>query len=131
MCRCAFESVVSWRGVSPKELRHSYNYALMVPGSLVGNLTELHFTMVPAAVLRCPPKHFGRIASLGGLSPYCKVSLVVSCYLGATTDKGAVQTQVVGVATCCAGVAKAALQQMKSEPEVLQRGDLSHMSMYV
>lgn len=110
--------------MSPKDLGYLYNYALRVPLTLVRNLTELHFTMVPAALLRCPPKHFGRIAAVdGGSAPYCKVALAVTCYLGATDDKGKVQTEIAGVSALCSGVKKEALEQMKKEPDVLQRAD--------
>ena len=110
--------------MSPKDLVYLYNYALRVPLSLVRNLTELHFTMVPAALLRCPPKHFGRIAAVdGGSAPYCKVALVVACYLGASGDKGKVQTEIAGVSALCSGVTKEALDLMKKEPDVLNRAD--------
>ena len=111
-------------GMSPQDLGYLYNFALMVPLPLVRNLTELHFTMVPVALLRCPPKHFGRIAAVdGGSAPYCKVALVVACYLGAAGDKGKVQTEIAGVSALCNGVKKEAVDQMKKEPDVLKRGD--------
>ena len=97
----------------------------MVPLTLVQNLAELHFTMVPAALLRCPPRHFGRIASVDrGQSPYCKVALAVSCYLGSTSEKGHVQLQVAGVSALCKGVSSEAVQQMKADVSVLKHGDL-------
>ena len=111
-------------GLSPKDLGYLYNYALRVPLPLVRNLAELHFTMVPAALLRCPPKHFGRIAAVdGGSAPYCKVALLVACYLGAAGDKGKVQTEIAGVSALCSGVNKAALDHMKKEPHVLKCTD--------
>ena len=108
----------------PKDLGFLYNYALRVPLALVRNLTELHFTMVPAALLRCPPKHFGQIAAVdGGSAPYCKVALVVACYLGAAGEKGKVQTEIAGVSALCSGVKREAVEQMKKEPDVLKRAD--------
>ncbi len=58
------------------DLKSLYNYALMVPSPLIRNLTELHFSLVPAALLRCPPKHFHNIANVdgGGLNPYSKAT---------------------------------------------------------
>ena len=111
--------------MSPQDLKYLYNFALMVPQTLVRNLTELHFSMVPAAILRCSPKHFHNIAAVdGGSAPYCKVALVVACYLGQTGDKGKVHTEISGVAALCSGVPKQALEQMKKEPDVLRRADL-------
>ena len=104
-----------------------YNYALMVPESLIVNLTELHFTMVPAALLRCPPRHFGRIASLAAGFAYSKVALVVHCYLGATNEAGKVPTQIAGVSAVCTGIPKSALQLMNTNPDMLKRTDISHM----
>ena len=57
------------------ELRHLYNFALMVPKTLVRNVAELHFSLVPAAKLRCPTKVFHQIASIDhGEHPYTKVA---------------------------------------------------------
>ena len=57
------------------DLKCFYNFALMVPSSLVRNLCQLHFSMVPAAKLRCPPKVFNTVATIkdGGLNPSSKV----------------------------------------------------------
>lgn len=64
------------KSFSEQDLKCFYNFALMVPASLVRNLCQLHFSMVPAAKLRCPPKVFNAIAGIsdGGLNPYCKVA---------------------------------------------------------
>ena len=98
-----------------------YNFALKVPESLVRNLRELHFSMVPAAVLRCPPKHFGRIAAVdGGKCPYSKVALMINCYLGSTNEKGGVTTEVAGVSALCSGPKKEALDFIKKDPDALK-----------
>ena len=58
------------------DLKSIYNFALRIPGVLVKNLAELHFSMVPAAKLRCPPKVFNTIATIDedGKHPYSKVA---------------------------------------------------------
>ena len=58
------------------DLKSIYNFALMIPGVLVKNLAELHFSMVPAAKLRCPPKVFNTIANIDqhGRHPHSKVA---------------------------------------------------------
>ena len=58
------------------DLKSIYNFALRIPGVLVKNLAELHFSMVPAAKLRCPPKVFNTIANIdqNGMHPYSKVA---------------------------------------------------------
>lgn len=63
------------KSFSEQDLKCFYNFALMVPPTLIRNLCQLHFSMVPAAKLRCPPKVFNSIAGIkdGGLHPYCKV----------------------------------------------------------
>ena len=60
---------------SEQDLRCFYNYALMVPAALLRNLSELHFSMIPATRLRCPPKVFNTIAGIDrdGMHPYTKV----------------------------------------------------------
>ena len=60
---------------SEQDLRCFYNYALMVPAALLRNLSELHFSMIPATRLRCPPKVFHTIAGIDhdGMHPYTKV----------------------------------------------------------
>ena len=64
------------KSFSEQDLKCFYNFALMVPSSLVRNLCQLHFSMIPAAKLRCPPKVFNTVAGIsdGGLNPYCKVA---------------------------------------------------------
>jgi hypothetical protein len=64
------------KSFSEQDLRCFYNYALMVPATLIRNLSQLHFSMVPAAKLRLPPKVFHSIANIqdGGMNPYCKVA---------------------------------------------------------
>ena len=89
-CRLIAEDVIQRaithfgnKAFSEKDLKCLYNYALMVPANLIRNLSELHFSMVPAAKLRCPPKVFNAIAGVdGGLHPYSKAALVISVYLG-------------------------------------------------
>ena len=83
-CRLVAEEILSnaktrfgSKAFSDQDLKCMYNYALMVPSALVRNLSELHFSMVPAAKLRCPPKIFNTIAGIDrdGMNPYTKVPI--------------------------------------------------------
>ena len=81
---------------SDADVHSLYNFAVRVPHNLVKNLAELHFSLIPPALLRCPPRHFGAIARIGGqtqdnLCPHSKagrayyvrtyVRTYVRCYL--------------------------------------------------
>ena len=81
-CRLVAEEVIATavtqfgsKAFTEQDLKCFYNFALMVPVTLVRNLCQLHFSMVPAAKLRCPPKVFNAIAGIkdGGLNPFSKV----------------------------------------------------------
>ena len=81
-CRLVAEEVIATavtqfgsKAFTEQDLKCFYNSALMVPVTLVRNLCQLHFSMVPAAKLRCPPKVFNAIAGIkdGGLNPFSKV----------------------------------------------------------
>ena len=50
------------------DMKSLYNFAMRVPQNLIKNLAELHFSLIPPALLRCPPRHFGSIARIGGQS---------------------------------------------------------------
>ncbi len=72
-CKSHFGSKV----FSEHDMKYLYNFALMIPASLMRNMAELHFSMVPAAKLRCPPKVFDSIAKIDGgvgRAPFSKVA---------------------------------------------------------
>jgi len=61
-CRLVAEEILSKakthfgsKVFTDQDVKCLYNFALMVPASLVRNMAELHVSMVPAATLRCPP----------------------------------------------------------------------------
>ena len=80
-CRLVLEDIIAKavtqfgnKAFNEADLECLYNFALMVPASLILNLCQLHFSMYPAAKLRCPPK-VNTVASIkdGGLHPSSKV----------------------------------------------------------
>ena len=62
-CRLVAEEILSRakthfgsKVFTDQDVKCLYNFALMVPPALVRNMAELHFSMAPAAKLRCPPQ---------------------------------------------------------------------------
>ncbi len=103
------------------DMVHLYNFAVRVPRSLCRNLSELHFSLVSPASLRCKPQDFGAIAKIDSTSTYSKVALIVSLYLGATGEAGgAARQSVTGVAAVCGSVKKEMLQKMQQDSEMMK-----------
>ena len=104
---------------SDADLSNLYNFAVRVPGKLVENLCQVHFAVVPAALLRVRPVDFGTAAKLDPAWPYVKVALVVSLYLGAiASGGGALRRQAGGVAAVAHSLKKDAIEVVASRPKV-------------
>ena len=84
---------------SEADIAHLFHFAVRVLRHFCKNLGELHFSLIPPALLRCRPSDFGAVAKIDATHPYCKVALIVSLYLGASGGTGQVRRQVGGVAT--------------------------------
>ena len=121
---CKAVSQFGNKSFSEQDLKCFYNYALMVPPTLVRNLCQLHFSMVPAAKLRCPPKVFNSIAGIkdGGLHPYCRVALIIEKYLGSNAGLTA-STQGQSFVSMCANVKREALEEWAKKPEMLKTAE--------
>ena len=68
-CLAAAKARFGTSAFGEPDLKSLYIFALRVPPTLARNLCELHFALIPQALCRCPPRHFGAIARIGGLSP--------------------------------------------------------------
>ena len=103
---------------SEADLLHLYNYALRVPTSLVENLAQIHFAIIPAALLRVRPIDFGQLAAVDASHPYVKVVIIVSQYLAMIAGgAGRLCRQPGGGAVYCSQVPKKALDALKDKPE--------------
>ena len=111
-CMARVKSHFGSQSFSDADITHLYNFAVRVPRHLCKNLGELHFSLIPPALLRCRPSDFGAVAKIDATHPYCKVALIVSLYLGASGGTGQVRRQVGGVATFCPTVKKEVLKQL-------------------
>ena len=87
-----------------------FNFAIRVPTPLLENLCQVHFAVVPAALLRVRPTDFGAVAKIGTTHPYIKVAIIISLYLGAiASGGGALRRQPGGLAAFAPSVKKEAL----------------------
>lgn len=101
-----------------------FNFALRVGHQLCKNMSELHFSLINPALLRCRPAEFGTVAKLDEVSAHCKVALIVALYLGAPAagDNGARQ-QVSGVASVCTSLKKETVESLKETPGILKTAE--------
>ena len=84
-----------------------FNYAVRVPTPLLDNLCQVHFAVVPAALLRVRPVDFGALAKVDVTHPYVKVSVIISMYLGAIhSGGGSLRRQSGGVAGFAPGAGR-------------------------
>ena len=98
------------------DLTNLFNFAIRVPAALVKNLSELHFSLVSPALLRCRPSDFGAIAAIDGKYPYVKVALVVATYLGSSSQgSSGARRQVAGTAAICSSIKKATLDDLSPD----------------
>ena len=97
------------------DLTNLFNFAIRVPASLVKNLSELHFSLVSPALLRCRPADFGAIAAVDSKYPYVKVALIVATYLGSSSQgSSGAKRQVAGTAAICSSIKKATLDDLST-----------------
>ena len=90
-----------------------YNFAVRVPTGLLDNLCQVHFAVVPAALLRARPVDFGSLAKLDAKHPYVKVALAMGMYLGVIASGGGnLKRQAGGVAAFCPGLNKQVLTNL-------------------
>ena len=95
-----------------------YNYAIRVPTPLLDNLCQVHFAVIPAALLRVRPVDFGHVANVGSTHPYIKVSIIISLYLGAIqSGGGTLRRQSGGVAAFATGLKKDAVTKLAQDQE--------------
>ena len=95
-----------------------YNYAIRVPTPLLDNLCQVHFAVIPAALLRVRPVDFGTVARVGSTHPYIKVSIIISLYLGAIqSGGGTLRRQSGGVAAFATGLKKDAVTKLAQDQE--------------
>ena len=92
------------------DMTNLFNFAIRVPAALVKNLNELHLSLASPALLRCKPTDFGAIAAIDSKFPHVKVALIVSTYLG-SSSQGSSQTkrQIAGAAATCLSIKKTTL----------------------
>ena len=95
-----------------------YNYAIRVPTPLLDNLCQVHFAVIPAALLRVRTVDFGTVAKVGSTHPYIKVSIIISLYLGAiASGGGTLRRQSGGVAAFATGLKKDAVTKLAQDQE--------------
>ena len=98
---------------SEGDMVNLFNFAVRVPTALVDNLCQVHFAVIPGALLRVRPLEFGHLAKLDKAHPYVKVALAISMYFGAiASGGGALRRQSGGVAAFAPGVKKDVLEKM-------------------
>ena len=118
---------------TPADFVHLFNFASRVPAPLLDNLAQVHFAVVPAALLRVRPCDFGLVAKLDKSQPYVKVALVISMYVGAiASGGGSIRRQAGGVAAFATSIKKdaaetiAGRQDIRAMAEDFLKGVLRH-----
>lgn len=95
-----------------------FNYAFRVPTPLLENLCQVHFAVIPAALLRVRPVDFGMVAKLGKTHPYIKVIIIISLYLGTiASGGGALRRQSGGLAALATGLKEDAMMKLVENRE--------------
>ena len=118
------QTVFGSQSYTRQDLTRLFNFALRVGHQLCKNMSELHFSLINPAFLRCRPMDFGAVAKLDEVSAHCKVALIVSLYLGAAGDKGpGARQQISGVASVCPSLKKETVDSLKGSPGILKTAE--------
>ena len=109
---------------SAADMANLYNYACRLPETLVDNLCQVHFAVVPAALLRVRPADFGTVAKLATTMPYVKMALIISLYLGAIeAGGGALRRQPGGVTAFASSLKKDTADKITKDVLMQERAE--------